>query len=132
MIKQYATRLGVLVAAIAMAVGISGGTANASPNAPWIGWAYTTSGTPVWCVQHLLNNSWAPLSPPLAEDGYWGPKTERRVREYQEYLRSWYSMGDTQVDGIVGPHTGHMLLLENYRSVGPGTGPCYDFVPSGW
>lgn len=56
------------------------------------------SGMDVARCQNLLNRELAYAPPPLWVDGIFGPKTDRKVCEYQLKQR-------LQVDGIVGPVT---------------------------
>lgn len=49
-------------------------------------------------AQHLVNEELSP-TPPLAEDGIFGPKTEEGVRAFQGRSRR------LRVDGLVGPNT---------------------------
>jgi len=117
------------------------GTASASSNAPWLGYGYTTSGSGVWCVQHNLNylikeeqgdwDSWGISSPPygvIAEDGVWGNQTYQTVK----WLQSW--LAPDQIDGIVGPNTGSVLISNGdpyyVGSYGNSShGYCWDHLP---
>ncbi|MFD9688928.1 peptidoglycan-binding protein [Kitasatospora sp. NPDC059146] len=127
MIKNVIGRGLVAAAALTLAtVGLTG-TAQASTTAPWLGYGHTTSGTGVWCVQHLVNDYLrAGSSPTIDEDSQWGPKTDGAVRDFQAHV-----YGNLQQDGIVGPQTGSKLL--NYDWTDPYAGPngsCRPFVPT--
>lgn len=111
-------------------------SAGADPNAPYIGYGYTTSGDGVWCVQYNLNwiiahhsfsSADAPPYRTLSQDGRWGPRTDANVRWFQR----WY--GDLGVDGVVGNGTGTALLvsgdLDYNGDPWKGPGYCYWKMP---
>ncbi|MFD0278849.1 peptidoglycan-binding protein [Kitasatospora sp. NPDC127111] len=108
-------------------------TASANPNASYIGYGYSEYGTGVWCVQHILNHN-GEYYAGIAEDSYWGPKTEAAVKEFQRQVKShWPSM---EVDGIVGPSTGWWLLYMNNDGYGynrdGSKGACWNHVPTSY
>ncbi|GAB7184970.1 hypothetical protein ATKI12_4801 [Kitasatospora sp. Ki12] len=133
------TKLGKGALALAMAgasvLGVTG-AANASPGASYIGPGHTTSGVGVWCVQHSINyyldhngSAYRGSAPywSLDEDSQWGPKTEAEVRWFQAH---W----NYDQDGVVGPITGHQILVYGDPSYSgtpwDGPGSCYWQVPS--
>ncbi|WP_042381859.1 peptidoglycan-binding domain-containing protein [Streptacidiphilus melanogenes] len=127
MYKKLIGRGLVAATALALSTVALAGTAQASTSAPWLGYGHTTSGTGVWCVQHLVND-YLRLSgrPTIAEDSQWGPQTEGAVRGFQQAV-----YGNLQVDGIVGPQTGSKLMNEDWTDpyAGP-NGQCLPYVPT--
>ncbi|MFD7030974.1 peptidoglycan-binding protein [Streptomyces sp. NPDC059917] len=128
-LKRLAAKAGVVTATAALLTGVGLGTANASPNAAYIGDGYANNAHAVWCVQHLYNvfakeqrDRYHYATPDIAEDAAWGPRTKAAVT----LLQSWYS--ETQ-DGIVGPNTGWDLLHLDSGYGGKG-GYCYQYIPS--
>ncbi|MFJ9847100.1 peptidoglycan-binding protein [Kitasatospora sp. NPDC101155] len=125
----------LVVAAAGMAIVVGAGTAGANPNAAYIGYGNVTSGTPVWCVQQMLNsiaNAHSHPGPPapgtIAEDGSFGPATYNMVEWLQAAYNSQPNVTPLSVDGVVGPATGTVLLswawqdyYQNY---------CQAYVPS--
>jgi peptidoglycan hydrolase-like protein with peptidoglycan-binding domain len=61
-----------------------------------------SGGEPVTAAQELLTAK----ANDLAADGIFGPETEKATREFQQEV-------GLAVDGIVGPHTWHGLLVAN-------------------
>lgn len=80
------------------------------------------TGQDVAAVQRLLNYHLPlPRFAPLVPDGIFGPKTRRRVIDFQTLNKSYLSKmpvkeedgverKDLAIDGIVGPNTGRVLL----------------------
>ncbi|MGH3042293.1 MAG: peptidoglycan-binding domain-containing protein [Gaiellaceae bacterium] len=62
-------------------------------------------GEPVTGAQELL----ATQASTLAADGIFGPETDKATRAFQEKV-------GLEVDGIVGPHTWQVLVVENQAS----------------
>lgn len=62
----------------------------------YVGWNYTTSGNRVKVAQILLNSQ--PDGNGLDVDGYFGPKTDARIRQFQ-------SRKNLSSDGIIGRDT---------------------------
>ncbi|MFJ9693915.1 peptidoglycan-binding protein [Kitasatospora sp. NPDC101183] len=117
----------VATGALLLSTAAVAGTAQASTTAPYLGYGRTTSGTGVWCVQHLVNN-WLHLSgqPTIDQDSQWGPKTDAAVRTFQASV-----LGSSQADGIVGPQTGTRLLNVDWNDPYSGpTGSCRPFIPT--
>jgi hypothetical protein len=128
--RKNATRLGIAGAAAALALTASAGAADASTSASYIGYGYTEAGTPVWCVQHLLNHNGV-YTAGIAEDGYWGPRTFIAVRAFQERLVDTGTAPHEQIDGIVGPDTGFWLLhFANQGDIS--NDPCYPYLPTSY
>ncbi|MER7585651.1 peptidoglycan-binding domain-containing protein [Kitasatospora sp. NPDC097691] len=127
MIKKSIRRGLVAAAALTLSTAALAGTAQASTTAPWLGYNHVTSGTGVWCVQHLVNDyRRASGQDPIDEDGQWGPQTDGAVRNFQQV-----SLGSSQADGIVGPATGSKLM--NYSWTDSAAGPdgsCQPYVPT--
>ncbi|MFF7339739.1 peptidoglycan-binding protein [Streptomyces sp. NPDC008163] len=111
-------------------------TATASTSAANIGYGRSTAGDQVWCVQHSLNyfvtHSWVnryprpPYEPSqFSEDSQWGPKTEAMVKWFQDLWET------TNVDGIVGPMTGDVLVSvgDQYYNAHQ-QGYCYWRIPT--
>ncbi|MFE6868744.1 peptidoglycan-binding protein [Kitasatospora sp. NPDC057692] len=115
-----------LATAGASVLGLTG-SANAVPGAAYLGYGHTTSGTGVWCVQHLVND-YLRLGgrATIAEDGQWGPKTDAAVRSFQQGV-----LGSGQADGVVGPQTGSKLMNVDWTDpyAGP-NGHCLPYVPT--
>ncbi|MEU3567861.1 peptidoglycan-binding protein [Kitasatospora sp. NPDC036755] len=124
------TRGAKFAVALAMAgasvLGVAG-SADAAPGAPYLGYGHTTSGTGVWCVQHLVND-WLRLGgrSTIDEDGQWGPKTDGAVRYFQQSI-----LGSAQADGVVGPQTGNKLMNIDWTDpYGGPDGSCRPFIPT--
>ncbi|MFD5815704.1 peptidoglycan-binding protein [Streptomyces sp. NPDC127038] len=132
------TKLGKGILSLTIATALLGvtGSASASPDASTIGYGHTTSGAGVWCVQHSINyfldnngSAWRSSAPywSLDEDSHWGAKTEAMVRWFQSRM-------NLEPDGVVGPATGHVILVygQPYYNGTPWNGPgyCYWQVPS--
>lgn len=62
-----------------------------------------SAGDDVKELQRILN-AWYPKLQPLAKDGYFGPKTEARVKYLQKKAR-------IAIDGVVGPQTWKALKV---------------------
>ncbi|WP_328942741.1 peptidoglycan-binding protein [Streptomyces sp. NBC_00250] len=108
MLKTLVSRTGVLVAATALAALALPGSAQAAKGASYVGYGQTNNWTAVWCVQKNINSAimWYGLDYELlTADGSFGPKTDQAVRYMQN---AWLGAGE--VDGIVGPKTGDMIL----------------------
>ncbi|MCQ4043967.1 peptidoglycan-binding protein [Streptantibioticus rubrisoli] len=118
--KTLATRIGLVGAAIGLAVGAFAGTANATTVAGYVGSGQTNNSHAVWCVQKLIDDSPAPYTTPT--DGVFGPDTENAIESFQVWAH-------IRRDGIVGPQTGDALLTkfhdyyDNY---------CYGYLPTTW
>ncbi|WP_051711414.1 peptidoglycan-binding domain-containing protein [Streptomyces sp. NRRL S-350] len=127
MIKKSIGRGLVAAAALTLSTAALAGTAQASTTAPWLGYNHTTSGTGVWCVQHLVND-YLRLSgeATILEDGQWGPNTDSAVRDFQQNV-----LGSSQADGVVGPKTGSKLMNFDWHDsyAGP-NGSCLPFIPT--
>jgi hypothetical protein len=127
MIKKSISRALVAVTALMLSAAGLADTAQASTTAPWLGYNHTTSGTGVWCVQHLVNDYLrVDGQATIAEDGQWGPNTDGAVRNFQQTV-----LGSSQADGVVGPQTGSKLM--NYDGTDPYAGPdgsCMPYVPT--
>jgi hypothetical protein len=134
--KKIAKRITIAAAASGLALLTSVGTANADPNAPWIGDGYSNNTHAVWCVQHSINyyrnntffkyyNALDAIAP-IAEDGAWGPQTRDAVKWFQQY-------NNEATDGIVGPSTGTELLWwgdPSYNGTSnSNVGYCYWYLP---
>jgi peptidoglycan hydrolase-like protein with peptidoglycan-binding domain len=115
------------------------GTASADQKSPFLGNGYANNTHAVWCVQNSINyfsstaaKDGATLPYPIAtiaEDGAWGPQTERAVELFQKNI---YTL---QVDGVVGRKTGDALIYEGnpYYTGYNGEwadGYCYGFLPT--
>ncbi|MEU1629831.1 peptidoglycan-binding domain-containing protein [Streptomyces sp. NPDC020096] len=127
MIKKSISRVLVAATALTLSTAALAGTAQASTTAPWLGYGYTTSGSGVWCVQHLVND-YLRLGgqPTIGEDGQWGPQTDGAVRNFQQHV-----FGNLQVDGTVGPQTGSKLLNVDWTDAYSGpNGYCQQFIPT--
>lgn len=137
LVKKLATRAGLAVAASALALVGTAGSASANPNAPYIGSGYVTSGAGVWCVQHSINyfithgyvQDFAPNGAPghgtISEDSTWGPQTADAVRWIQGL---WHF----SQDAVVGPDTGTTLIWwgDPYYNGQPGAlGYCWNYIP---
>ncbi|MFG2142870.1 peptidoglycan-binding protein [Streptomyces sp. NPDC048696] len=128
MFKKYASRAAAVAGATIFAVGAMAGSASASTGASYVGYGHVTSGTPVWCVQHLVNDyRRAAGETPISEDNSWGPQTDAAVREFQSVVN-----GNLQVDGVVGPQTGNKLLNYDWTDQYANKGYCYGYVPTTW
>ena len=83
--------------------------ANAEVSEPYPGEPLSrgSQGASVLFIQTALNavSQHVPEIPSVADDGIFGPETERAVRAFQSY----YGL---TVDGIVGPETWRLLALE--------------------
>ncbi|SOB88903.1 peptidoglycan-binding domain-containing protein [Streptomyces sp. 1331.2] len=107
----------VLVGAAAgMALVLGAGTASANPGAAYIGYGHVTSGTPVWCVQQMLNyiagqrHPGPPAPAALNLDSSFGPATYNMVVWLQTAYNSQSGVTRLDVDGDVGPATGSVIL----------------------
>jgi hypothetical protein len=128
MLKTYAHRAAVVAGAALLSVCALAGSASASTGASYIGYGHTTSGTSVWCVQHLVNDYRRLAGEPLIdEDSSWGPQTFGAVEEFQHNV-----YGNLQVDGVVGPQTGNKLLNIDWTDQYANTGGCYGYIPTTW
>ncbi|WP_045692495.1 peptidoglycan-binding domain-containing protein [Streptomyces rubellomurinus] len=127
MLKKSIRRGLVAAAALTLSTAALAGTAQASTTAAWLGYGHTTSGTGVWCVQHLVNDyRRAAGEAAIGEDSQWGPQTDGAVREFQQVV-----LGSSQADGVVGPATGSKLMNYDWNDsyAGP-NGACKPFVPT--
>ncbi|MEU1376769.1 peptidoglycan-binding domain-containing protein [Streptomyces triculaminicus] len=125
MFKKYAARAGVVLGTVAMAAGATMGSASAAEGVGYIG-TDTTSGSGVWCVQHLANDVARKAGhATVDEDGKWGPKTKAQVVWFQDRL-------GLKKDGIVGPETGDYLLYFGDQYYGGTGGYCNAKMPSDW
>ncbi|MFJ9691961.1 peptidoglycan-binding protein [Kitasatospora sp. NPDC101183] len=130
------TRSVLAVAAAGMALVVGAGTANANPNAAYIGYNHVTSGSPVWCVQELLNylgahpsdHPGSPAPTVLAQDSSFGPATYGMVQWLQISYNSQSGVTPLSVDGVVGPATGGVLL--NWASRDYYQDYCKAYIPS--
>ncbi|MCX5392097.1 peptidoglycan-binding protein [Streptomyces sp. NBC_00094] len=126
MLKKIAAKVGLSLGVAALVVGGTSGTAGAVEGAGYVGYGYTTSGGAVWCAQTLVNDAARKAGrAQIAEDGQWGPKTDAQIRWYQQWTGS-------EVDGIVGPETGNLLLFFGDKDYGGEYGHCYWYLPSDW
>ncbi|MEU8925884.1 peptidoglycan-binding domain-containing protein [Kitasatospora sp. NPDC048545] len=106
----------LVVAAAGMALVVGGGTASANPNAAYIGYGHVTSGTPVWCVQQMLNyiasnsHPGPPAPGTIAQDNSFGPDTYAMVEWLQTANNAQPNASRLDVDGVVGPATGTVIL----------------------
>ncbi|MEU9045960.1 MULTISPECIES: peptidoglycan-binding domain-containing protein [unclassified Kitasatospora] len=127
MIKKSIGRGLVAAVALTLSTAALAGTAQASTTAPYLGYNHTTSGTGVWCVQHLVND-YLRLSgeATISEDSQWGPQTDAAVRNFQQAV-----LGSSQADGVVGPRTGSKLMNVDWTDpyAGP-NGSCLPFIPT--
>ncbi|MFD8749876.1 peptidoglycan-binding protein [Kitasatospora sp. NPDC059577] len=124
----------LVVAAAGMALVVGGGTASANPNAAYIGYGHVTSGTPVWCVQQMLNFiADAPHPGPSAPgrldlDSSFGPATYAMVEWLQAANNAQPNASRLDVDGVVGPATGTVIL--NWAGQDHFRDYCKAYVPS--
>ncbi|MFF7339737.1 peptidoglycan-binding protein [Streptomyces sp. NPDC008163] len=126
MFKTYAFRAAAVAGAALLTVGALSGSASASTSSSYVGYGHVTSGTPVWCVQHLVNDyRRAAGERQISEDNVWGQETYTAVKEFQ-------SISSLQVDGVVGPQTGNKLLNFDWTDKYAHTGYCYGYVPTTW
>ncbi|GAB7184969.1 hypothetical protein ATKI12_4800 [Kitasatospora sp. Ki12] len=127
MLKKSIRRGLVAAAALTLSTAALAGTAQASTGAAWLGYGHTTSGTGVWCVQHLVNDYLrASGQATISEDSQWGPRTDGAVRNFQQVF-----LGSSQADGVVGPATGSKLLNYDWTDSAAGpNGSCQPFVPT--
>jgi hypothetical protein len=133
--RRAVSSVGVAAAALSLTVLGLGGTAAARPGAPYIGYGQPNTGAGVWCVQHQLNYAfthWSPLRShrQISEDGHFGPETHEAIRFFQSVM-----MVPSDVDGIVGPETGYILLWHGDPRYGfdekvTNAGYCYEHIPS--
>ncbi|MEV8527218.1 peptidoglycan-binding domain-containing protein [Streptomyces sp. NPDC052000] len=128
MFKTYVYRAAATAGAALFTVGVLAGSARASTNASYVGYGHTTSGTSVWCVQHLVNDyRRAAGELPISEDSSWGQETFGAVEEFQRVV-----YGNLQVDGVVGPQTGNKLLNYDATDKYANRGYCYGYIPTTW
>lgn len=122
-------RVGSALLAVVATSGIlisSTGTAQAAVNVPDIG--YGSEGAGVACVQTALNYAAdigvIPYSDEPAIDTYFGLQTKKAVEEFQ-------AATNNTVDGIVGPATGELLLLDMFDNGAAGYAvQCQDYIPT--
>ncbi|MFF9646231.1 peptidoglycan-binding domain-containing protein [Kitasatospora aureofaciens] len=131
--KTFGRAAAALAVAGSALLGLSG-TASAAQGAPYIGDGYPNNSQAVWCVQHNINHFLGITTKtdhpaPLAEDGLWGPKTKAAVEWIQE--DAYVDGQKLQVDGIVGPLTGDMIMGEGYQyGNGEQDSPCWPYIPT--
>ncbi|MEU9045958.1 MULTISPECIES: peptidoglycan-binding domain-containing protein [unclassified Kitasatospora] len=108
-----------LALSLSVVIGL-GGTAQASPTAPYL--RTGSSGQAVKCVQAFLNL--AGLGHRIAVDGDFGPDTKSMVEDFQR-------ADGLPIDGIVGPRTGTELWNYYNAYVFPHVMDyCYDYIPT--
>ncbi|GAA1965445.1 hypothetical protein GCM10009738_46480 [Kitasatospora viridis] len=136
MLGKLKAKSALVVAAAGMAVVVGAGTASANPNASYIGYGYTTYGSGVWCVQHLINYmtnhpGYTPMLPgavTLGEDNSFGPATQGMVELLQRSYNAQPGVAQLSVDGVVGPATGNVIL--NWAHQDPYQPYCQGYIPS--
>ncbi|MFG2565407.1 peptidoglycan-binding protein [Streptomyces sp. NPDC048567] len=103
-------RAAVVTVAALSAVALAG-PAQAVSTAPYV--AYGDTGTAVKCVQIAVNVA-DEVHVGITVDGIWGARTEERVRAFQR--DNIWAVGENgqdiplDVDGVVGPNTGDVML----------------------
>jgi hypothetical protein len=136
--KKFGIRCATAVAVASMSLLGLAGTADAQPGVSnYVGYGQTNNPHAVWCTQHMLNYIFRtdPLQHhgQISEDSAFGPQTDEAIRYEQRMAHL------AQVDGIVGPQTGDVLL--NYgdptygirfddQTLTTGYGYCYSLLPS--
>ncbi|MEZ0095910.1 peptidoglycan-binding protein [Streptacidiphilus sp. EB129] len=127
--KRLVVRLGVVSVTAVLAAGALGGvaSANSNPSTPWVGPGQTNTYDGVWCVQRLLNDIGDPGWHHLDEDGSFGPDTAGAIRAYQQAVKDYGAVPSMQVDGIVGPQTGNLLVGATYGASGTN---CANILPT--
>ncbi|MYW07026.1 peptidoglycan-binding protein [Streptomyces sp. SID2563] len=96
-------RAAVVTVAALSAVALAG-PAQAVSTAPYV--AYGDTGTAVKCVQIAVNVA-DEVHVGITVDGIWGARTEERVRAFQRDNSQDIPL---DVDGVVGPNTGDVML----------------------
>ncbi|MFI9362998.1 peptidoglycan-binding protein [Kitasatospora sp. NPDC053057] len=132
--KSHVARAVTATAVAGAAIFALAEPASAGPSAPTLGDGYADNTHAVWCVQHNINHflSITTISDHpvlLAEDGIWGPETKAAVEWLQS---SAYVDGQKlQVDGIVGPLTGDMIVGDgDPYYVGSYDAYCWQYIPT--
>ncbi|WP_406060441.1 peptidoglycan-binding protein [Streptomyces sp. NBC_01077] len=124
MLKKIAAKAGLALGVAALVVGGTSGPAAAVEGAGYVGYGYSTSGSNVWCAQHLVNDIARKYGrAEIAEDGQWGPATKAQIVWLQDRL-------GLKPDGIVGPLTGNWLLYSGDQYYGSPNGYCFWYLPS--
>ncbi|MGQ4484538.1 peptidoglycan-binding protein [Streptomyces sp. 372A] len=125
-----AARAAAVTVAALSAVALAG-PAQAVTTAPYV--AYGDTGTAVKCVQIAVNVA-DEVHVGITVDGIWGARTEERVRAFQRDHR--WAFGEVgqeiplDVDGVVGPNTGD-VMLDFIEAYAPGWGnTCYYALPT--